>query len=95
MDAIIMEVVFLMEDQEPNANVTMDGQDLIVPPHRARETIVRAQVKDIVQVIWILLDASAMVHWFFHPPNLPLLHPLRHTVGRDQIVQLDFLLPVN
>ena len=87
-----MEVAFLMEDQEPNANATMDGQDLIVPFLPA-QTIVREM--DIVQVIWILLDASAMVHWFFHPPNLPLLHPLRHTVGRDQIVQLDFLLPVN
>ena len=94
MDAIIMEVAFLMEDQEPNANATMDGQDLIVPFLPAR-TIARAQVKDIVQVIWILLDASAMVHWFFHPPNRLHPHPLRHTVGRDQIVQLDFLLPVN
>ena len=92
MDAIIMEVAFLMEDQEPNANVITDGQDLIVPPHHAR-MIVREM--DIVQVIWILLDASAMVHWFFHPPNLPLLQTPQPLVGREQIVQLDFLLPVN
>ena len=87
-----MEVAFLMEDQEPNVNVTMGGQDLIVR-FLPVQTIV--QEMDIVQVIWILLDASAMVHWFFHPPNLLLLHPLRPLVGRDQIVQLDFLLLVN
>jgi len=92
MDAIIMEVVFLMEDQEPNASVTAGGQDRIVPFLPVR-TIV--QIKDIVLLIWILLDASAMVHWSCRPLNLPLLHPLQPMDGREQIVEQDILLPVN